>query len=179
MKRKVGDRSSVASALYGLGRVALAEREYEQARRSFEESFVLRHEIGERIQEGLSRLGIAELAIYEQRAGAGELLAKQAVEEYERQRLPEKQAWAHAVLAQTLIAEGKVSEAQVSVRRASALRARVEMVQVLAALEIAAAQVDAAGGRKQEATARLDRLGAALNQKGLLAWERQARLALP
>jgi tetratricopeptide (TPR) repeat protein len=143
--KTAGYHSLVASALFGLGKLAIYEHNLEEARKHLEESFRIRKELGERSRESLTRIAIAELDIAEKRPGAGELLAKQAIEEFRRERVPEKEAWALAVLSQTLVAQGKVREARRAADRAMALLPEVEQREVR--LAAARAQAMAQAGR--------------------------------
>jgi tetratricopeptide (TPR) repeat protein len=130
-----GYRSLAASALFGLGKVAMYENRLEEARKHLEQSFRIHNELGERSRKSLTCLALAELTIAEKRPGAGELLTKQALEEFRREKVPEKEAWAFAVLSQTLLAQGKAGEARRAAGRAIALLRDVEQREVRAAAE--------------------------------------------
>jgi serine/threonine protein kinase/tetratricopeptide (TPR) repeat protein len=137
-KRQTGDRSTLATALHGLGRLEFAEKNLPAARRLLEEAFALRHNLGEHSRASLTRLAIAELAIAEERAAAGELLARQALDEFRRERVAEKEAWAHAVLARTLAAQGKTAEARRSAAAGTSLLDRIEQREIREAVQSAA-----------------------------------------
>jgi tetratricopeptide (TPR) repeat protein len=142
--RAGSDRSTLASALFALGRLAMYQNDLAEARRHLEESFRLRHELGERSREALTRIGLAELTIGENRPGAGELLARQAIEEFRKERVVEKEAWAYAVLSRTLAAQAKTAEARKALERATLLLREVEQREIRLAVEKAAETLRAA-----------------------------------
>jgi serine/threonine protein kinase/tetratricopeptide (TPR) repeat protein len=141
--RRAGEKSTVATALYGLGRLALSEKNLAESRRALEEAFRIQHDLGERSRESLTRLAIAELAIAEQRAAAGEILARQAIDEFRREKVAAKEAWGYAVLTQTLVAQGKSAEARRAIQVAHALLPRVEQREIRLAVEAARGRVTA------------------------------------
>jgi tetratricopeptide (TPR) repeat protein len=142
--RTAGYTSLLAGAMFGRGKVAMYQGDLGEARRQLEESFRLRHELGERSRESLTRIALAELSIEENRPAAGEILARQAVEEFRRERVAEKEAWAHAVRSRTLLAQGKTAEARRAADAAARLLRDVEQREVRLAVEKATQMVRAA-----------------------------------
>jgi tetratricopeptide (TPR) repeat protein len=176
ISREVNDRHEEAFALTGQGTVALAEDRIGDARRAFEEARQIRATIGEAGAAEQSRIDLARVALAEEDFAAAQALAAAAAAELEKQKIPDDQAVALAVLARALAAGGKRAEAERALATARTLAGKSQndgtrREVLLASAEVRAAQGDAAGAAKS-----LGEAAARAREKGLVAWPLEARL---
>jgi eukaryotic-like serine/threonine-protein kinase len=176
ISREVDDKHEAAFALSGQGTVALAEDRIADARRAFDEARQIRTTIGEAGAAEQSRIDLARVALAEEDFAAAQALAGAAATELEKQKIPDDQAVALAVLARALAAGGKRGDAERALAKARTLAGKSQndgtrREVLLASATVRAAQGDAAGAAKN-----LGEAAARAREKGLIAWPLEARL---
>ena len=159
MSREVDDKHEAAFALTGQGTVALAEDRIADARRAFEEARQIRTTIGEAGAAEQSRIDLARVALAEEDFSAAQALASAAAAELEKQKIPDDQAVALAVLARSFAAAGRRADAEKALAKARPLAAKsqhdgMRREVLLASAALRAAQGDAAGAAKTIARGR-------------------------
>ncbi len=122
MSREVDDKHEAAFALTGQGTVALAEDRIADARRAFEEARKIRTTIGEAGAAEQSRIDLARVALAEEDFSAAQALASAAAAELEKQKIPDDQAVAFAVLARSFAAAGRRADAEQGPREGASAR---------------------------------------------------------
>jgi tRNA A-37 threonylcarbamoyl transferase component Bud32/TolB-like protein len=175
--REVDDKHEAAYALTGLGLVAQYEDRAADARKAFEEAREIRTAIGEAGAAEQSRIDLARLALDEGDLAEARTVAAAAAGDLARQKMPDDEAVALAVLARALTADGRKADAERALAKARTLAGTsqndgVRREVLLASATLRAARGDAAGAAKslREASARA-------REKGLFAWTLEARLA--
>jgi tetratricopeptide (TPR) repeat protein len=176
ISREVDDKHEAAFALTGLGVVALADDRIADAKRSFEEARNIRAEIGEASAAEQSRVDLARAALAEKDFAQVQALAGAAAAELEKQKIPDDQAAALAVLARGLTAAGRTAEAEKALAKARPLAARSQNDGVRREVLLASARVRAARGDAAGAARSLAEAAARAREKGLMAFVLEARL---
>jgi tetratricopeptide (TPR) repeat protein len=176
ISREVDDKHEAAFALTLLGGIALAEDRIADAKKSFEEARKIRAAIGEASAAEQSRIDLARAALAERDFAQVEALAGGAAAELEKQKIPDDQAAALALLARGLTAAGRTADAEKAMAKARPLAAKsqndgVRREVLLASARLRAARGDAAGAAKSLAEA-----AARAKEKGLTAFVLEAHL---
>ncbi|MET0619516.1 MAG: protein kinase [Thermoanaerobaculia bacterium] len=176
MSREVDDKHEAAFALTGQGTVALAEDRPADSRNLYEESRKIRATIGETAAAEQNRVDLARVALAEGDLAQVQALARAAAEEFEKQKMPDDQASALAVLARGLVAAGRRADAEKALAKARPLAAKsqndgVRRDVLLASAALRGAQGDATGAAKA-----LHEGAERARQKGLIAWPLEAGL---
>jgi len=176
ISREVDDKHEAAFALTGLGFVALAEDRIADAKRSFDEARKIRVAIGETGAAEQSRVDLARAALAEGDFGQVQALAGAAAQDLEKQKMPDDEAAALAVLGHGFVAAGRRADAEKAIAKARPLAAKsqndgVRREVLLASAALRGAQGDASGAAKalQEGAERA-------RQKGLVVWPLEAGL---
>jgi eukaryotic-like serine/threonine-protein kinase len=172
------NKSLVATALTGLGEVAVRRGDLADARRRHEEALAIRAQIGEEKSAGESRLLLAALTLEEGRAQDAEAQLRPLPDAFRKAGSPEYEAWARAFRARAFIATGNVAAAQAEVRRARALAGPVIPPEVRFVLAVAEGRVRASAGDAAGAAKSLEATAAEARAAGLKGYELEARLAL-
>jgi tetratricopeptide (TPR) repeat protein/tRNA A-37 threonylcarbamoyl transferase component Bud32/TolB-like protein len=178
--RRLEDRASAAYALSTIARIDLWQARLPEARKGTEEALSLRIASGEQGTAAASRLALAEIAGEEGDASRGEALARQAREEFRREKLADDEALACAILARLLLAQHRFPDARIAAAQAARLGGRSQNRAVALSAAIAAARVRAAGGDTSDvesAAGSLEEAGKKAAAAGLREIELEARLA--
>ena len=117
------------------------------ARQRQEEALAIRKEIGEKATRAESLLALADLTMEEGRAKDAETLARQALDEFQSEKLREDEISARIVLARSLMAQDKLAEAGKQIELAAVLAARSPAVEVRLSYAIVEARIKAATGK--------------------------------
>jgi tetratricopeptide (TPR) repeat protein len=112
MQRENGHRRGEAFAIYGIGDVLMAQDNLVEARKRQEEALNLRQQSGEGGTAAQSLMQLAQLSLEEDHPAEAEKLARQASDEFTKDKATALQATANAILAQALLAQKKTSEAK-------------------------------------------------------------------
>jgi eukaryotic-like serine/threonine-protein kinase len=175
--RESDDKHESAYALTYLAVVALAEDRAADARKGFEEALKIRTDIGEQAAASQSRIDLARLALAQGQLPQSAALARAASDELGRQKMPDDEAAALAVLARTLSAAGRKDEADRALARARPLAAASQHDGVRREVLLASAVLRAARGDTAGAAKSLAEAAARAQAQGLTAWALEARLA--
>jgi tetratricopeptide (TPR) repeat protein len=173
-----GDKENIGTAALSMGQVQREQSDLAGAHRSYDQSLAVRTEIGDNAGVAETRISIADLDNAEGNFSDGRALAAQAAAEANREKAPDLEAGAIAVLAQSSLGLGKISDAQSALAKASAIAKKSAERHVIAAVQIAAAQVAAATGKPDESVKSLDAVIDDMNRLGLVSLQLEARLAL-
>ena len=176
ISREVDDKHEAAFALTGLGVVALAEDRIPDAKKSFDEARKIRTAIGEAAASEQSRVDLARVALAEGDFTQVQALAGAAAAELEKQKMPDDQAVALAVLARGLTAAGRTADAEKALAKARPLAARSQNDAARREVLLASARVRAARGDAAGAAKSLAEAAARAKEKGLTAFVLEARL---
>ncbi|HET6177965.1 MAG TPA: protein kinase [Candidatus Sulfotelmatobacter sp.] len=176
--QELGLRSYEATCLAALGDVSLAEDDLTLAGKRYQRSLEIRTQLGEKGSIASTQASLATLALEQNRSAQAESLARQAIQEFQLEKLPNQEAGARDVLAQALLAQHKLNEGGTETAAAAALGA-TDPPTVLS-LGITEARVSAAISASSSAVA-VQKLQAAFQRArdlGLVPYQLQARLAI-
>jgi tetratricopeptide (TPR) repeat protein len=174
--QSLGLRSDEAICLAALGDIAFAEDDLPLAGKLYQRSLEIRTQLGEKGSIASTQVSLAALALEQNRAAQAESLARQAVQEFQLEKVPNQQATAQDALAQSLLAQTKLNEARTETAAAEALGATDPPT--LLSLAITEARVSAAMGGSTEAVQKLLATSKRARDMGLLSYQLQARLAI-
>jgi tetratricopeptide (TPR) repeat protein/tRNA A-37 threonylcarbamoyl transferase component Bud32 len=176
--RDAGDRHESTYALANLAAIALAEDRLADARSAQGEAMKLRDELGEKGAAQASRLGLARIALAEGKPADAEAAARTAIAALAGQKLPDDEATGLALLARALLDQGRPDEAARAIEQTRGLVVKGQSDAVRRDYELAAARVRAARGDAAGARRSLEAGIARAKERGLVAAELEARLAL-
>jgi len=178
ISRESKDKHQSASVLYGMASVIERQGDLLTARQRLEEALTLRKEIGERATQAESLLALADLTMEEGRPKDAETLARQALDEFQTEKLREDEISARTVLARSLIAQDKPAEAGKQIELAAGLAGRSPAVEVRLSYAIVEARIKAATGKVAESEGILEAGLAEASKHGYLGSEYEIELAL-
>ena len=176
--REIGNKNQSANALHSLGQVYEAEGDLAAARRHFEEELDLLTQVGQRAKSAETRLALAGVALEQARHEQAQALAREAVEEFQRQKMPDDEASAHNLIALSLLEQGKRSEAQQELERSQSLLRKSENRRVRLSVAISGARLHAVSGKSAAALASLRAALVEATKHGLISHQLDARLAM-
>jgi ATP/maltotriose-dependent transcriptional regulator MalT len=181
MAEQVGDKSTTAIALEGMGDVGFERGDFPAARKAYEQAVALRTEANEKQGAADVQVSLARLSIADGRAGDAEAVIRKCRDQFRTETEAEDELSASAVLIDALVAQGKMAEAEAEVAAASALLGKVSQNR-MARMEFTIAAAGASSGGDAAATAKsrteMEKLIAESHSAGLLRLELEARLAL-
>jgi tetratricopeptide (TPR) repeat protein len=175
---RAGAQSSLAFVLYRLGDLHLGKGDIARSREHHEKALEIRKRLGEKGSVAESQLGLAQVALHENRPVPAEALAREAIQEFGKEKRLDDKAMGHAVLARALLDQRRVAEAWGAVRSARAQAEASSSPATRLRVETAAASVESAMGNTQSAIATLKRVIAEARRSALPGVESEARLAL-
>jgi tetratricopeptide (TPR) repeat protein len=182
--RPTSDLRGLALALYRLGETLTLQGELAAARRAHEEARRIREEQGMAWYLAYSHRSLAELDLWEGRPAEAIDHAERSAAEYRRQKRPDHEADALAVLARAQLAAGRVDEAIATAKRARTLVDGTQHDELKIIVPIWVAPVIAATKRREDVAAALDSLdraeqaAAAGEMSGLVLQARLERLRI-
>jgi len=176
--REIGNKDQSSGALHSLGQIFEAEGDLAAARKHFEEALALRVQIGKKVQASETRLALAGLAAEQARHEQAQAQAREAAEEFRKQKMPDDEASAHNIDAQSLLDQGKRSEAQQALERSQSLLRKSENRRVKLSVAITAARLGAGSGKSADALKILHGVLVEATTHGLITHQLDARLAL-
>lgn len=178
--QELGLRSDEAVCLAALGDVALAEDDLQLAGKRYQRSLEIRTQLGEKGSIASTQVSLAALALEQNRGVEAESLARQAIREFQTEKLPNQEAGARDVLAQALLTDHKLDEANGETASAGALGATDPPT--LLSLAITEARVSAGkSGTASGTAAAVQRLTTASQRArslGFVPYDLGARLAI-
>ena len=176
--RKQGVKSEAAWGLAGLGDIDLAQGKLDDASRDYNEALSVRTEIGEKGTIAESQLALAVLALERGLPNETETRIHAAREEFRKEKQIDDEMLADTVLARALLAEHKYAEAGKEIEAGKSFAAKSQNRANQFQLSIAAAQLQAAQNRTQEAKRNLIAILAEAQQTGFIEYQLEARLGL-
>lgn len=116
--RELGDPRMSAWVDWHIGQVLLIKGQLVEARKRHTQALAVREKHGLLGFAAESKCALAEVANEDQRSEQGEALARAAAEQFANEGQADNEAWAQAVLAESLLTQGKHAEAQQALSRA-------------------------------------------------------------
>jgi len=168
-------QSNTASGLMALGDIQMTEDSLPDARKSYESGLALFKQQDDQAQIANSRLSLANLELEEGAPQASEALARQAMAEFQSEKLVDNEASAHETLSRALLQEGRLAEAQTEIDSASGISVQDHAIRI--SLAITAARLQARKGKTQEALRAAESVLAETRNLKIKSLELQARLA--
>ncbi len=179
--RDIGYKQDTADALMRRGRVYLAQADWNQALRVFDESARIAQQSGSPVLAEQSRVAAAELSLATGRAADAEKSLRESLALFERENRRGQLLEARTLLAQALLAQGKAGEARQEVERAAVSARATQQLDARLEFAIVSARVRAASGKVADRSAAVLQLHAAAGEAarhGLIIYGLQARLIL-
>jgi len=124
IQQQISDKTYYASTLVAIGRLRRQQSDLDGARKSYQEALSLRQQLGEKGSVAATELPLAELACDSNQGATAEKLARDAVEEFQRENESDAQILALASLSRALLQQGKIDEAQAAIAKAKTLSAK-------------------------------------------------------
>jgi serine/threonine protein kinase/Tfp pilus assembly protein PilF len=172
----LGLRSDEAICLSALGDIALAEDDLTLAGKRYQRSLEIRTQLGEKGSIASTQVSLAALALEQNHSAQAESLARQAVQEFQLEKVPNQEAGARDVLAQALLAQHKLDEAAAETAATEALGATDPLT--LLSLAITGARVSAVKSNAAAALQKLQTASQRAKEMGVFPYQLQARLAI-
>jgi eukaryotic-like serine/threonine-protein kinase len=173
-----GDTSMAAYAALGLGRLAVLGGDFKSAHYYLDKSLAMRDGLGEKRNVAVTQVALAQLSIEEGRFGDAVSRVTAARDDFRKERDPDDELTATAVLIRAYLANGSVDQAQ---HAREAARANVSKNQNLAArldFLIASALLDASVGKVTTANAVLKKSAAEATKSKLAGYQLESDLAI-
>ena len=175
-ERRMGAKSSYAYTLGHLATILEYQGDLGGARKLWNEQCGIQKKVGEKIRLANCEASLAELSIEEGHPEAAETLCLRIAREFQTTN-PAGDAW--RLLALSYLARGDIGKAREAADRALEFAAKtLNAADFKIPIGIAAARVEAAGGKTTEAVAALDRLLAQSRELHLAGMQIEAGLAL-
>jgi tetratricopeptide (TPR) repeat protein len=179
--RETGYKQDTADALAWMGRVRLAQANWDEARRQFEDSVKVARETGNNVFVAQCQVAMAGLSLATGRPAEAESSVRDSLALFERENRRRAGLEARTLLAEALLEGNKTADARHEVDRAAAVaKASPQLVPRLE-FAIVAARVEAAAGTAGSLSAAVRNLENAIAeaaQHGLVSYQLEARLAL-
>ena len=188
MWQSTGYMHGTIAGLHTLGEIQMDEGDLVAARKTEEEALAMSQKLGEKGSIAESKVGLATLFLEEGRHAEAETAAQAAATEFQTEQVPDLEAVAFAIIAQSYAeqAEPRFAAAQAAIDRAAALSVKSQepivrlFIDILAARVRASATANSATGRVSAAET-LRRLQADLTEAerfGFFGRQLEARLAM-
>ncbi len=175
---QTGYRRGRGYTLQGLADLLLSQDQLEAAGKTAEEAQAIRRDLREENNLALSNMQMAVIHLEQGRLTEPEPLVRAAIDTFERAKLIESGATAHAVLTRVLLAQGKVGDAQSAARRALTLSRHLVYRPPRFDAALASARVRAATGKSKDALQNLHATVTEATKFGYLPYQFEARLAI-
>jgi len=176
--REIGNRGQVAETLVNLGAILRAQDAIAQARAKYDEAVALQQAINAGGDIARTRLALAVLSIDEGRAIDAEQPARDAADEFRKEKVGDQEASAYNILARSLFEQHKLGDARTAIEHAVTLSQKIDNRRIRLAIAITEGRIAAASNRTAESERTL---GTALKDAQRFAfaeYELEARLAL-
>jgi eukaryotic-like serine/threonine-protein kinase len=179
LARESNDPSSTAQVLRDLADLAEAQGDLAAARKNDEESLKIRIALGEKGAVMDSQMALAILDLEEGHTAAAEASAREAAEEFRREKSPVDEASALAVVARALLRQGKIAAAVRTMDSAVEIAKKdAGNLSFVMPVLIEAARIHAAAGETDAAEKDLESLLEQATKLGNVELQFEARLAL-
>jgi tetratricopeptide (TPR) repeat protein len=141
--QKEGDPSDSGYAAFSLGEVLLAQADFEGARKALEQSMAVRKGGENKVILRETQMELADLSLEEGGAPSdAETTARQAIEDFNKEKARDDEALAWALLARSLCAQQKFEEAKHAAAQALSLSEKSPNFEIRMDNAIVAARVD-------------------------------------
>lgn len=177
--KQLGSRNRQALALAGLARVHQFHGELAEAQSQETEAVAILEEVGNKTEAERIRMATAELLLDEGKVADAEAIARQSATVLEEKKSRRSAALAKLLLAQTLLKRGDFGEAREVAAQVAVVASQGRDREVQLRSEMVAAQIDGAGGGRQnlaETIKRLDGVTHAAYAASFLGIALEARL---
>jgi DNA-binding winged helix-turn-helix (wHTH) protein/tetratricopeptide (TPR) repeat protein len=145
--QKEGDQSDSGYALFSLGEVLLAEGDFAGARKAIEQCLAIRKAGEDKVILGETQMELAGLSLEEGRTPSEvETTARNAIEDFKKERAWEDEGLAWALLARALFAEQKFAAAKHAAAEALSLSGKSPQFEIRMGNAIVAARMQALDG---------------------------------
>jgi class 3 adenylate cyclase/tetratricopeptide (TPR) repeat protein/TolB-like protein len=165
-----------AYAYTNLGDFEMVEGNLAEARKDYESALKLFTDAGDKPNITGTSLSLAKLALEEGKSTEAESLARQAIQEFQVEKLVDGEADARSTLTRCLISEGKLGDAEEEVTSAAKLGVQDRAVRI--SLAITAARLKARRGKIEGARKDLAALMTEAKERSLVGLQFEVRLAL-
>jgi tetratricopeptide (TPR) repeat protein len=176
--REIGEQSILSYAVLGLGDILRQEGDLEGARKKYEESLSTRNQLGEKETAAESRVALSLVAIEDSKLDEAEHSAREAADEFRKQKAPADEATAQMVIARVLLARQQTPAARQAIDRALALALSSHSRDVHLSARIIAARIRADSGAPAQSIRDLKEASAEARKAGFLEGDFLARLAV-
>ena len=166
IRRDLGFKEGIGYTGTRLGALLIAQDDFAGARARLEEAIKVRTDLNAEGDVADTRLFLGTLAIEERRPAEAEQLARQAAQVFEKERMTDRSAAAHDLLARALLAQKKNTEARAVIDRGRTLAGDTQDRYVQFAVRLTAARVQAEEGQLKEAHTALQALLADTQKAG-------------
>jgi serine/threonine protein kinase/tetratricopeptide (TPR) repeat protein len=154
ISEKLGMESDAAATLDALGDVLMARDDLESAGKAYRKAFDIRQKLGAKGDVANSKVSLGKLALEKGQAPQAEVLAREAVKEFQTEKLHDGEIQADDLLVRSLMAQGKLPEAQSVVEGATKLPAQDRIVRL--SFAITCARLKGRSGKMDEASRELE-----------------------
>jgi tetratricopeptide (TPR) repeat protein len=175
VSRDAGLQPVYAASLSTLGDVLMAQADLAGARKAYQESLDLFTKFSDQNSIAQSRLALAALALEEAKPAEAEVLARQAVEQFQKEKVVDQEALARDVVARALIAQNKLDPAQDEINIAKKLAPQDRAIRI--SIGVTTARLRARGGNIAEARQLLSDSFAEASRLKLAGVQLEIRLA--
>jgi tetratricopeptide (TPR) repeat protein len=175
LQKEAGLQGDIPHALLVLGGVFLVKGDLAKARTNYDEALKLSSEQNSPALVAASRVELAGLALAERKASVADTLARQAADEFGKEKLVDSEAGARNILTSALMQEGKLAEARNEVDRALKLLPQGRAIRL--SLATTDARLKAREGNEPEARKELDVSLAEAGKIGLVGLILEIRVA--
>ena len=160
------------------GTISRAQGDLAAARKTYDEALALQKEISASGDMARTRLAMAALSIDEGRPADAEQPARDAAEEFRKEKVGDQEASAYDLLARSLFVREKVGDARKAIDQAVTLSQKIDNRRIRLAVALTGARIAAASNRTGEAEKRLAAVLEDTKRFGHAEYEFEARLAL-
>jgi eukaryotic-like serine/threonine-protein kinase len=178
IQRQINDKSYYAATLVSIGNLYRQRGDLDGAKKSYEEALSLRQQLGEKGSVADNEVPLAELACDSNQGAIAEKFARDAVQEFQREKESDAQILALALLSRGLLQQGKIGEAQAAIAEAKTLSSKSSDVATRLVLEVDSAYARAAAKDFTGAEHLAKSAIAEANKLGFVQTQLEASLAL-
>jgi eukaryotic-like serine/threonine-protein kinase len=178
IQQAINDKSYYAATLVSIGNLRRQRGDLDGAKRSYEEGLSLRQQLGEKGSVADTEVALAELACDSNQGAIAEKFARDAVQEFQREKESDAQILALALLSRALLQQGRYGETKAAIAEAKTLSAKSSDVATRLVFEVDSAYALAAAKDFKGAEHLAKTAFAEANKLGFVQTQMEASLAL-
>ncbi len=178
LQRQIGHRRGEMYAVSGLGDVFLLQGDFEAARKQFEAAQNIAKETGGEDHVAVFDIYIATIDFLERHLQEAEARVRRSTAQFEKDKDPEANAEAHALLVQVLVAQRNWREAEDAGTKAAGYAGQITSQPPQFEVDLALAELEAAKGKRDVAIKRLEKVLERAGKGGYAQYTLEARRAL-